>query len=177
MFLYSEYYQNLLQQFASHCQTSNGEITDPDWVVYLPKEQNAEQSSQKDNRRPRKHAQFVPGIPHVHASEIFEIGCIGNTENKCLELVSAEWNNTKVTLKRHILSSCRDAIKADMEILRYRNHFITYKEIDTLKSPVLKIVKWRCTKNPSVHISRNSLLNFGNRNYCKKYPFSQFSNI
>jgi len=118
MFLCSEYYRNLLQQFANHCQTSNGEITDPDWVVYLPKEQNAEQSSQKDNRKSRKSAQFIPGIPHIRASEIFEIGCIAGTENKCLELVSAEWHNTKVTLKRHILPTCRDAIKVDVEILR-----------------------------------------------------------
>lgn len=118
----NEYYRNLLQQFANHCQTSNGETTDPDWVVYLPKEQNAEQSSEKDNRRPRKHAQFVAGVPHVGASEIFEIECIAGTENKCLELISAEWHNTRVTLKRHVLSTCRDAIKADVEILSEIRH-------------------------------------------------------
>ncbi|XP_071580595.1 uncharacterized protein [Temnothorax nylanderi] len=118
----NEYYRNLLQQFANHCQTSNGDITDPDWIVYLPKEQNAEQSSQKDNRKPRKSAQFIPGVPHIRASEIFEIGCIAGTENKCLELVSAEWHNTKVTLKRHILPTCRDAIKADVEILSEIRH-------------------------------------------------------
>ncbi|XP_025988995.1 uncharacterized protein LOC105197224 isoform X2 [Solenopsis invicta] len=116
----NEYYQNLIQQFAN--QTSNGDITDPDWVIYLPKEQNAEQFSQKDNRKLWKHTQFIPGVPHIRASEIFEIECIAGTEKKCLELVSAEWNNTKVTLKRHILSSCRDAIKADVEILNEIRH-------------------------------------------------------
>ncbi|XP_011884089.1 PREDICTED: inactive serine/threonine-protein kinase TEX14-like, partial [Vollenhovia emeryi] len=115
---FSEYYRNLLQQFASHCQTPNGDITDPDWVDYLPKEENTEQSSQKDNRRPRRPAQFIPGVPHIQASKIFEIGCVAGTENKCLELVSAEWHTTRVTLKRHILPTCRDAIRADVEILR-----------------------------------------------------------
>ncbi|XP_018351652.1 PREDICTED: uncharacterized protein LOC108754099 isoform X2 [Trachymyrmex septentrionalis] len=118
----NEYCRNLLQQFANHCQTSNGEITDPDWVVYLSKEQNAEQSALKDNRKLEIHGHFIPGVPHIRAAEIFEIGCISGTENKCLELVSAEWNNTKVTLKRHVLSTCRDAIKADVEILNEIRH-------------------------------------------------------
>ncbi|XP_018368395.1 PREDICTED: uncharacterized protein LOC108764590 isoform X1 [Trachymyrmex cornetzi] len=118
----NEYCRNLLQQFANHCQTSNGEITDPDWVVYLSKEQNAEQSALKDNRKLQIHGHFIPGVPHIRAAEIFEIGCIAGTENKCLELVSAEWNNTKVTLKRHVLSTCRDAIKADVEILNEIRH-------------------------------------------------------
>ncbi|XP_018397523.1 PREDICTED: uncharacterized protein LOC108775604 [Cyphomyrmex costatus] len=118
----NEYCRHLLQQFANHYQTSNGEITDPDWVVYLSKEQNAEQSSQKDNRKLQKHGQFIPGVPHIRASEILEIGCIVGTENKCLELVSAEWNNTKVTLKRHVLPMCRDAIKTDIEILNEIRH-------------------------------------------------------
>ncbi|KAG5308535.1 TEX14 kinase, partial [Pseudoatta argentina] len=118
----NEYCRNLLQQFANHCQTSNGEITDPDWVVYLSKEQNAEQSALKDNRKLEIHGHFIPGVPHIRAAEIFEIGCIAGTENKCLELVSAEWNNTKVTLKRHVLSTCRDAIKADVEILNEIRH-------------------------------------------------------
>ncbi|XP_036149146.1 uncharacterized protein LOC105830040 isoform X2 [Monomorium pharaonis] len=119
---FSEYYRNLIQQFANHCQTSNGDITDPDWIAYLPKEQNAEQFSQKDNQKLGKHVQFIPGIPHIRATEIFEIESIAGTETKCLELVSAEWHNTKVTLKRHILPSCRDAIRADVEILSEIRH-------------------------------------------------------
>ncbi|KAL6261075.1 hypothetical protein P5V15_008608 [Pogonomyrmex californicus] len=110
--MFFEYYRNLLQQFANHCQTSNGDINDPDWI----------QSNQKDNRKSRKHAQFISGIPHIPASEIFEIGCVAGTENRCLELVSAEWHNTKVTLKRHVLTTCRDAIKTDVEILSEIRH-------------------------------------------------------
>ncbi|XP_070512374.1 uncharacterized protein [Cardiocondyla obscurior] len=117
----NEYYRNLLHQFANHCQTSNGDVTDPDWIVYLPKEQKAEQSSQKDNQK-LWNIQSIPGVPHIPASEIFEIESITGTENKCLELISAEWHNTKVTLKRHILPTCQNAIKADVEILSEIRH-------------------------------------------------------
>ncbi|XP_012226022.1 uncharacterized protein [Linepithema humile] len=117
----NEYYRNLLQQFANRCQTSNGDISDPDWILYLPKEENNE-SSKKDKRKLRKRIHLVPGVPHIRASEIFEIGYVAGTENRYLELISAEWHNTKVTLKRHVYPPCRDAIKVDVEILSEIRH-------------------------------------------------------
>lgn len=118
MFLYSEYYRNLLQQFTSSCHTPNGDINDPGWVIYRPKEQYAEQSSKKNNGKSREQVQLISGVPYIRASEIFEIGSVVGTESQFLELVSAEWHNMKVTLKRNIFPSCHDAIKREVEVLR-----------------------------------------------------------
>ncbi|XP_029673608.1 uncharacterized protein LOC115241814 isoform X2 [Formica exsecta] len=117
----NEYYRNLLQQFSS-CHTPNGDISDPGWVIYRPKEQYAEQSSKKSNGKSREQAQLIPGVPYIRASEIFEIGSVVGTESQFLELVSAEWHNMKVTLKRNIFPSCHDAIKREVEVLREIRH-------------------------------------------------------
>lgn len=117
--LRSEYYRNLVQQLANNCKTPNKDITDPDWLIYFPKEQNNERLFKKDrNRKASKRKQIVSGVPHIRSSEIFEIGNVAGTENRSLELISAEWHNTKVALKRHVFPACRDAIKADIEVLR-----------------------------------------------------------
>jgi hypothetical protein len=54
----------------------------------------------------------------VQFSEILEIGFVPGAEKRYLELISAEWRNTKVSLKRYAFKRCQDAIRADMEILR-----------------------------------------------------------
>ncbi|EZA48712.1 Testis-expressed protein [Ooceraea biroi] len=119
---FNEYYRNLLQQFANHCQTSNRDVTDPDWLVYQRNEQNAELSKKKNNKEKPEYSQVIPGIPHVQSSEILEIGPVAGAENRYLELISAEWRNTKVSLKRHTFKGCQDAIRADMEVLSEIRH-------------------------------------------------------
>ncbi|XP_025269002.1 uncharacterized protein LOC105254410 isoform X1 [Camponotus floridanus] len=118
----NEYYRNLLQQFTSSCHTPNGDINDPGWIIYRPKEQNANQSSKKGNEKSQEQSQFISGVPHIQTSEIFEIGNMVGTESQFLELVSAEWHNMKVTLKRSIFPSCQDAIKREVEVLREIRH-------------------------------------------------------
>ncbi|XP_020277828.1 uncharacterized protein LOC109851792 isoform X2 [Pseudomyrmex gracilis] len=120
----NEYYRNLVQQLANNCKTPNRDITDPDWLIYFPKEQNNERIFKKDRNRKssNKRKQIVPGVPHIRSSEIFEIGNVAGTENRSLELISAEWHNTKVALKRHVFPACRDAIKADIEVLSEIRH-------------------------------------------------------
>ncbi|KAH0953493.1 hypothetical protein HN011_009727 [Eciton burchellii] len=118
----NEYYRNLLQQFANHCQTSNRDVTDPDWLIYQRNEQNAELSSKNYNQEKSKNSQIIPGIPHVQFSEILEIGFVPGAEKRYLELISAEWRNTKVSLKRYAFKRCQDAIRADMEILSEIRH-------------------------------------------------------
>ncbi|XP_050453776.1 uncharacterized protein LOC126852726 isoform X1 [Cataglyphis hispanica] len=118
----NEYYRNILQQFTSSCHTPNGDINDPGWVIYRPKEQYAEPSSKKSNGKSQEQAQLIPGVPYIRASEIFEIGSVVGTESQFLELVSAEWHNMKVTLKRNIFPSCHDAIKREVEVLREIRH-------------------------------------------------------
>lgn len=117
----NEYYRNLLQQFTSSCHASNGDISDPGWIIYRPKEQNAEQSK-KTNGKSKEQAQFISGVPHIRASEIFEIGCVVGTESQFLELVSAEWHNMKITMKRNVFASCHEAIKREVEVLREIRH-------------------------------------------------------
>lgn len=62
---------------------------------------------------------IIPGVPHIAAPEIFEIGWIAGTEDRYLELIFAEWQNTRVSLKRHSHPECKDAVKADLDILSY----------------------------------------------------------
>ncbi|XP_015185907.1 PREDICTED: uncharacterized protein LOC107071427 isoform X2 [Polistes dominula] len=61
-------------------------------------------------------------VPHVPASEIFEIGSVAGTEDRYLELIYAEWENTRISLKRQTHPECRNAVKADMEILTKIRH-------------------------------------------------------
>lgn len=56
-------------------------------------------------------------VPNVTASEIFEIGSVAGTEDRYLELIYAEWENTRISLKRQTHPECRNAVKTDMEIL------------------------------------------------------------
>lgn len=42
---------------------------------------------------------------------------MAGTEDRYLELISAEWHSTRVTLKRQTHPLCEDAIKADIEVL------------------------------------------------------------
>ncbi|KAL2720576.1 inactive serine/threonine-protein kinase TEX14-like isoform X2 [Vespula squamosa] len=61
-------------------------------------------------------------VPNVTASEIFEIGSVAGTEDRYLELIYAEWENTRISLKRQTHPECRNAVKTDMEILTKIRH-------------------------------------------------------
>ncbi|XP_035724443.1 uncharacterized protein LOC118442665 isoform X2 [Vespa mandarinia] len=61
-------------------------------------------------------------VPNVTASEIFEIGLVAGTEDRYLELIYAEWENTRISLKRQTHPECRNAVKTDMEILTKIRH-------------------------------------------------------
>lgn len=59
----------------------------------------------------------IPGVPHVKFSEFFEVGWVAGTEDRYLEYVYAEWDNTKVSLKKHTHPDCKKAIRADLSVL------------------------------------------------------------
>ncbi|XP_032674110.1 uncharacterized protein LOC116845481 isoform X2 [Odontomachus brunneus] len=125
----SESYRKALQQFIDRRRSSSELVSDAEFYSYQPIKQNGEHLVKKDNNRNchnnskrRKCSTFIPGVSHVEASEIFEIGCVAGTEDRYLELVSAEWHNTRVSLKRHTHPACRSAIKADIEILTEIRH-------------------------------------------------------
>ncbi|XP_014477018.1 PREDICTED: uncharacterized protein LOC106745691 isoform X2 [Dinoponera quadriceps] len=124
-----ESYRQALQQFIDRRRMSSELVTDAEFYSYQPIKQNGEHLLQRNNNRnchnnskQRKYSSFIPGVSHVEASEIFEIGCVAGTEDRYLELVSAEWHNTRVSLKRHTHPACQGAIKADIEILTEIRH-------------------------------------------------------
>lgn len=122
MFLYSESYRKALEQFLNR-RRSYEVITDAEFATYESVNQNSEYIKKDDNQNRRndlkqwKRTSFIPGVPHISASEIFEIGNVAGTEDRYLELATAEWHNTRVSLKRHTHPACDGAIKADIEIL------------------------------------------------------------
>lgn len=59
----------------------------------------------------------IPGVPHVKFSDFFEVGWVAGTEDRYLEYVYAEWDNTKVSIKKHTHPECEKAIKADLAVL------------------------------------------------------------
>ncbi|XP_025153768.1 uncharacterized protein LOC105186466 isoform X2 [Harpegnathos saltator] len=124
-----ESYRKALQQFIDRRRSSSELVSDAEFYSYQPIKQNGEHLITKDNNRNcynnskrRKYSSLIPGVSHVQASEIFEIGCVAGTEDRYLELVSAEWHNTRVSLKRHTHPACQSAIKADIEILTEIRH-------------------------------------------------------
>lgn len=122
MFLYSESYRNALQQFLNRRQSSEDGFADVNSPSYQSSNQNVD-CCKKDNNKKRhndwrlKNRAIVPGVSHVRSSEIFEIGYVPGTKDRYLKLVSAEWQNTKVSVKRYSRPKRWDAIKADIEVL------------------------------------------------------------
>ncbi|XP_031841792.1 uncharacterized protein LOC116431042 isoform X2 [Nomia melanderi] len=118
--LNNESYRNALQAFIDRRRPSDDVETE---APCSPDKTRADlvaknNNNKYDNERKSQESKFVlRGIPHVPASEIFEIGWIAGTEDRYLELIFAEWQNTRVSLKRHIHPECKDAVKADLDVL------------------------------------------------------------
>ncbi|CAD1472538.1 unnamed protein product, partial [Heterotrigona itama] len=122
-----ESYRNALQAFIDRRRTSDDvDIEAP----CSPDKKRAEKillaknnKNKCDNERKSQESRSViPGVPHVPAPQIFEIGWVAGTEDRYLELIFAEWQNTRVSLKRHSHPECRDAVKADLDVLSEIRH-------------------------------------------------------
>ncbi|XP_063980477.1 uncharacterized protein LOC135164242 isoform X2 [Diachasmimorpha longicaudata] len=85
---------------------------------YLIKK-NYENSKNKNNNRQEI---MIPGVPYVPPPDIVEIGWVAGTEDRYLELIYAEWNNTRVSLRRQIHPKCKNAVKADLDVLPEIRH-------------------------------------------------------
>lgn len=124
--LNNESYRNALQAFIDRRRTSDDEIEAPcspdkkrTDKIFLAKNNN----NKCDNERKSQESKSViPGLPHLSASQIFEIGWVPGTEDRYLELIFAEWHNTRVSLKKHSHPECKDAVKADLDILSEIRH-------------------------------------------------------
>lgn len=91
-------------------ETSNDEVND-----------NGKKDHNEDGTTPVElievNSTLLLDVPNVTASDIFEIGSVAGTEDRYLELIYAEWENTRISLKRQTHPECRNAVKTDMEIL------------------------------------------------------------
>lgn len=118
--VYSESYRNALQAFIERRRFPEDTETD---APCSPDKSRADllaktNNSKRDNERKSPESKsLLPGVPHIPASEIFEIGWVAGTEDRYVELIFAEWQNTRVSLKRHTHPDCKDAVKADLDVL------------------------------------------------------------
>ncbi|CAK9833750.1 Inactive serine/threonine-protein kinase TEX14 [Anthophora retusa] len=123
--LNNESYRNALQAFIDRRRNSDDteiEIpSSPDKkrADLLAKNNNNKYDNERKSQEPKS---IIPGVPHIPAPEIFEIGWVAGTEDRYLELIFAEWQNTRVSLKRHSHPECKDAVKADLDILSEIRH-------------------------------------------------------
>ncbi|KOX75689.1 Inactive serine/threonine-protein kinase TEX14, partial [Melipona quadrifasciata] len=125
--LNNESYRNALQAFIDRRRTSDDIDIEapcsPDKKrtdkIFLAKNNK----NKCDNERKLLESKSViSGLPHVPASQIFEIGWVAGTEDRYLELIFAEWQNTRVSLKRHSHPECKNAMKTDLDILSEIRH-------------------------------------------------------
>ncbi|XP_012170170.2 uncharacterized protein LOC100647703 isoform X3 [Bombus terrestris] len=121
----SESYRNALQAFIDRRRIS-GDVDietpcspDKKRADLLAKNNNNKSGNERNIRESKS---IVPGVPHILAPEIFEIGWIAGTEDRYLELIFAEWQNTRVSLKRHSHPECKDAVRADLDVLSEIRH-------------------------------------------------------
>ncbi|OAD60905.1 Inactive serine/threonine-protein kinase TEX14 [Eufriesea mexicana] len=121
----SESYRNALQAFIDRRRASDDvEIETPS----SPDKKRADILAKNNNnkcdneKKSRESKSIVAGVPHIPAPEIFEIGWIAGTEDRYLELIFAEWQNTRVSLRRHSHPECKEAIKADLDVLSEIRH-------------------------------------------------------
>ncbi|CAL7951372.1 unnamed protein product [Xylocopa violacea] len=123
--LNNESYRNALQAFIDRRRTSDDiEIEAPSSPDKKRSDFLVKTNNNKcDNERKSQESKStIPGVPHIPASEIFEIGWVAGTEDRYLELIFAEWQNTRVSLKRHSHPECKDAVKADLDVLSEIRH-------------------------------------------------------
>ncbi|KZC14650.1 Inactive serine/threonine-protein kinase TEX14 [Dufourea novaeangliae] len=118
--LNNESYRNAIQAFIDRRRCSDD--VDPE-APCSPDKTRADLVAKNNNnkynneRKSQESKTVLRSVPYVPASEIFEIGWIAGTEDRYLELIFAEWQNTRVSLKRHIHPECKDAVKADLDVL------------------------------------------------------------
>ena len=73
--------------------------------------------NEKNKSNEKRENNAIDGVPHVHARDIFEIGWVAGTEDRFMELIFAEWQNSRVSLRRNTHHDCKNAIRADLEVL------------------------------------------------------------
>ncbi|XP_078050523.1 uncharacterized protein LOC144477012 isoform X2 [Augochlora pura] len=113
--LNNESYRSALQAFIDRRRCSDDVEKEAPCSPDLVAKNN---NNKYDNeRRLQENKCFSRSVPYVPASEIFEVGWIAGTEDRYLELIFAEWQNTRVSLKRHVHPECKGAVKADLGVL------------------------------------------------------------
>lgn len=120
-FFHSEAYRTALQAFLERRKDPD----DPGYIV-CPNSPDKERLdfisknnyvNNKNENKNNYNDVKISNVPQAHASDIFEIGWVAGTEDRYMELIYAEWQNTKVALRRHDHPDCKNAVKADLEVL------------------------------------------------------------
>lgn len=137
---FSEAYRTALNTFLERRKNLNESEyilspNSPDKTQYIL-EKN-EKNTIENNANNGKSSIIISKLPNADPSEIFEIGWVAGTEDRYLDLMYAEWQNTKVCLRRHTHPDCQNAVKADLEVLRYIKFIDNYKKILQLNNECL----------------------------------------
>ncbi|KAF3421918.1 hypothetical protein E2986_01461, partial [Frieseomelitta varia] len=119
-------YRNALQAFIDRRRTSDVDIE----ASCSPDKKRSDKlllvknnKNKCDNEwKSQESKSVIPGLPYVPAPQIFEIGWVAGTEDRYLELIFAEWQNTRVSLKRYSHPECKAAVKADLDVLSEIRH-------------------------------------------------------
>ncbi|XP_046834257.1 uncharacterized protein LOC124430982 isoform X1 [Vespa crabro] len=102
--------------------TENGKDVENDNKNCNKEKTIQQQQEEEEEEEVEDNLILLLDVPNVTASEIFEIGLVAGTEDRYLELIYAEWENTRISLKRQTHPECRNAVKTDMEILTKIRH-------------------------------------------------------
>ncbi|XP_011302773.1 inactive serine/threonine-protein kinase TEX14-like [Fopius arisanus] len=122
--LNNDAYRNAIQAFIERRKSPSDSsflvaTNSPDKArLDLLAKKNYQNSKNKNNNK----EVMMPGVPYAPGPDIFEIGWVAGTEDRYLELISAEWHNTRVSLRRHIHPDCKNAVRADLEVLSEIRH-------------------------------------------------------
>lgn len=121
----SDGYRTMVREFLNRRKSLNGlsldHLDDPQ-IKSDYKKNNESQRKDNNNKKENENNNRIMtlvGVPHVNPIEISQDSLVAGTDKHYLSFVHAEWKNINVTLRRNTYPDCKDAIKADLEILSY----------------------------------------------------------
>ncbi|XP_053596711.1 uncharacterized protein LOC106693063 [Microplitis demolitor] len=107
--------------------------SDPGFIINSPEKartespsilwkKNYENTAKNNEESESTDLMTICEIPYASPSEIIEIGWLAGTEDHSIEMMYAEWQSIKVSLRRHLSNECKNAVKADIKILSAIRH-------------------------------------------------------
>ncbi|XP_034951316.1 probable tyrosine-protein kinase DDB_G0283397 [Chelonus insularis] len=166
-------YRSALQEFLARRKNPDdpGYITSPNTTIssgyeFLSKNESEIDISnltvnQSIREKVDNYSISIPGIPHAQLADLFEIGWISGTEDRNIEVIYAEWQNIRVSLRRNVHKDCLGAIDRDIVILsqiRHQNIMILMGTTQTVDNHLVAICEpVDCTLYHFVHEQNEKL--------------------